>query len=622
MPLLPLSLELLGVPVIRVAGQPGSAELYWRKHLALLARLALAPGMRASRAMLQDLLWPGPDESRGRRSLNEAIRRLRVHLGADRISGTRDTVELCPRALDVDVLTEPGPSGLRGELLEGIQLHDAPEFEEWLAIERHRIALRDANAVLRLASRLVESGEVEQAAALAGEVTRRHPLSCDAATTAMRAAALAGRRDDALDIHRSLHRALMDAGETVPREVDALAQRIRDAGPAPCVSARPVLLVGRERERIMLTRAVNDATHGRATLLLVTGDAGSGRTSLLALASAAAALGGAVVRARALPHDVSTPWSLLRALLRNGLANLPGVPAVQPDVLALLAWFSPALASRIPPRRPVDEGEVADAFANLLDAVTDEQPLVLLVDDGDCADAASLDALRVALVGAPGRPLALVLATAPLTAESPPAVISLAATVGRGVAGCRIDLAPLDASSLRTLVEQLAPWCQDEPARDRLVRRLLHETGGEPLMSVTLLESLQELASMRPELLCWPVPQHTFESPLPVPVPPVLRMAMLGRIARLDPEDRYLLGVAAWLGVRIDPGTLARAAGVARVEPALARLERARLVVLDESGYAFAAPLYAQLLASECLTPGERRNLTLARRGSFSRASA
>ena len=90
----------------------------------------------------------------------------------------------------------------------------------------------------------------------------------------------------------------------------------------------------------------------------------------------------------------------------------------------------------------------------------------------------------------------------------------------------------------------------------------------------------------------------------------------------LSREAVCCVGVAAWLGVRIDPGTLARAAGVARVEPALARLERARLVVLDESGYAFAAPLYAQLLASECLTPGERRNLTLARRGSFSRASA
>ena len=66
MPLLPLSLELLGVPVIRVAGQPGSAEVYWRKHLALLARLALAPGMRASRAMLQDLLWSLPVLSGGR----------------------------------------------------------------------------------------------------------------------------------------------------------------------------------------------------------------------------------------------------------------------------------------------------------------------------------------------------------------------------------------------------------------------------------------------------------------------------------------------------------------------------------------------------------------------------
>ncbi len=622
MPLLHLSLTLLGVPVIGLNGEPAPAELYWRKHLALLARLALAPGMRVSRAMLQDLLWPGPDESRGRRSLNEALRRLRVHLGADRIAGARDSVELSPRALDVDALVEPGLRGLRGELLEGFHLHDAPEFDEWLALERHRIAHRDAAAVLRLASRLVESGEVAHAAALSQDVARRNPLSCDAALIAMRATALEGRRDEALEIHRSLQRALSDAGEPVPREVELLAHRIRDAGPTPSASTRPVLLVGREGERTTIARALDEATRGRATLLLVTGDAGSGRTSLLGHAHATAALAGAVVRARALPHDDSTPWSLLRALLRSGLSTLPGVLAVPPEVLSLLAWFSPSLASRIPARRPEDEGDVADALASLLDAVTDEQALVLIVDDGDHADAASLDALRAALMVSPARPLALVIATDPPSADSPPAVLSLAATVGRGVAGCRLDLGPLDAASLRALVQQLAPWCEDESARDRLVRRLLHETGGELLMSVTLLESLQELAAMRTELLRWPVPQHTFESPLPVPVPHVLRMALLGRIARLDSPDRYLLGVAAWLGVRIDPGTLARAAGVLRVEPALARLERARLVVLDESGYAFAAPLYAELLASECLTAGERRSLSLARVGTLSRASA
>lgn len=618
--MLHLSLTLLGAPQVRVGGAPGCAELHWRKHIALLARLALAPGMRVARPALQDLLWPGPDDAHSRRSLNEAVRRLRNLLGVDRFRNGRDCIELSPDLLEVDVASPSRRDGLHGEFLEGVIIPDSPAFEDWVTRERHRLSMLDAARVLRDAAARLEGGDLPDAARLAGAVIERHPLHIQANLLAMRALALSGRRDEALELHRALQRALAEVSEELPREVEALARRLQashaEAQPAP---RKAVPLVGRERERAIIARAIGDAARGTAVLVLITGDAGSGRTSLLNLAANAGGLDGAVLRTRCLPDDEATPWSLLRALLRAGLAGLPGAPAVAPDVLALLAWFSPALAARVAPRAPADEGDVVDALAGLLAALTDEQPVFIVVDDARYADGQSLDAIHGTLVALPTRALGVIMALDVPSTDTPLQLLHLTAALGRGIAGCRVDLGPLSPGELRDLVVELAPWCADEPSRDRLVRRLQKETGGELLMSVTLLESLQELASMRSEMLCWPVPQHTLESPLPVGVPVVLRMAMLGRIARLDEADRRLLGVAAWLGPRIDTAILAEVAGAPAVDAALARLERARLITLDDEGYAFPAPLYAELYASECLTRGERRRLALTRESVTSR---
>jgi hypothetical protein len=288
------------------------------------------------------------------------------------------------------------------------------------------------------------------------------------------------------------------------------------------------------------------------------------------------------------------------------------VLAVPPSLLGVLAWFAPGLAERVPPRPPADEGEVGDALASLLRGVGDEQPLFVAVDDADRADRVSLEAIRLALAGLRDVPVTVALTAEPLSTASPPALLNLAASLGRNVAGVRVQLEPLTPEETAELDDGMAGWCTEGEDRRRLARRLYHETGGDPLMSVTLLEALQDLAGMRREMLRWPAPQHTLESPLPVAVPAVLRMAILGRVAALDAGDRHVLGVAAAGGVRLDPCLIARRAGLGQeeVEAALVRLERARLVLSDSDGFAFPAPLYAELLAHECLTPGERRALT------------
>jgi hypothetical protein len=79
------------------------------------------------------------------------------------------------------------------------------------------------------------------------------------------------------------------------------------------------------------------------------------------------------------------------------------------------------------------------------------------------------------------------------------------------------------------LVTAMAPWCDESSARNRLVRRLMVETAGLPLLAVALLRSLSESIALRERAVVWPPPEETFESLLPVEVPQLVRSAVLAQ---------------------------------------------------------------------------------------------
>src|SRR5438270_108341 len=100
----PLELQCFGVPTARLAGGPAPPEVLRRKHLALLVYLALSPNRRRTRAHLVGVLWPETGDARARHSLNEAIRRLRAHVGESRLGSDGDSILLRVDALAVDAL--------------------------------------------------------------------------------------------------------------------------------------------------------------------------------------------------------------------------------------------------------------------------------------------------------------------------------------------------------------------------------------------------------------------------------------------------------------------------------------------------------------------------------------
>jgi hypothetical protein len=141
------------------------------KVRALLTYLALEPDQHHRREELARLLWSEMPQAAAQNNLRVVLHRLRETLdktqpgaGAMLLASTRQTVQLHPAALQVDVTTfqallaacsahahgdlstceeclvrlTQAVALYRGELLAGISLADAPAFEEWLLL-RHTL---------------------------------------------------------------------------------------------------------------------------------------------------------------------------------------------------------------------------------------------------------------------------------------------------------------------------------------------------------------------------------------------------------------------------------------------------------------------------------------------------
>ena len=177
-----LVIRLIGRPEISHDGR--ARALGGHKPWALLAYLLLA-SRPPTRRELAERLWPEADDPlaalrwallQARRAIApdgriaEHAGRLEVELPADALVDARAVLS---RALEPPDAASLGT----GELLEGFAFDDAPDFDEWLVLERQRVAsaLREA---LRWAATLLARSSPDDALALAERALALDPL-CD-----------------------------------------------------------------------------------------------------------------------------------------------------------------------------------------------------------------------------------------------------------------------------------------------------------------------------------------------------------------------------------------------------------------------------------------------------------
>ena len=180
-----------------------------------------------------------------------------------------------------------------GDLLEGVQVDDAPEFEQWLLVERERLRALAVETLQRLVGYSVEWGDYAPGLDYARRLLKLEPWLEEAHRQRMRLLALGGQRAAALAQYETCRRVLAEELNTEPgHETQALYESLRagtEKNRAELAASRHKLppqstpFVGRAEELTRLAALLANPTCRLITLL---GPGGIGKTRLAVRAAA------------------------------------------------------------------------------------------------------------------------------------------------------------------------------------------------------------------------------------------------------------------------------------------------------------------------------------------------
>ncbi len=289
-------------------------------------------------------------------------------------------------------------------------------------------------------------------------------------------------------------------------------------------------LVGREREQSVLRRALDEMLAGHGSLVLVSGEAGIGKTTLIEwlvrLAENADCL---VLWGRAYDLSVTPPYGPWVELARRHEADghQPPLPDFLVDPEALVALGS--------------QERLLNEATGFFRSVAAQRPLLLILDDLHWADHASLDLLRfLARQVSNHRLLLIAIYRGDELARDHP-LYRLLPLLVREAAAIRLGLQRLNETEQRCLIRQ--HYTLSAADEQRLEKYLYARAEGNPLYLGELLRTLEEQRALQPSANGWHL------GPLEkVRVPDLLVQVIEGRLSRLSEQTRELLNVAAVIG--------------------------------------------------------------------------
>jgi len=510
-----LFLRTLGVPAL-FAPNGDPIRFRVKKHVALLVYLAVEQRGSHRRDQLVSLLWPRASASDGRHSLSTALSVLRARLGRAAIETSQDTIRLAGGtiALDLtrleagDVLAdETRPELEVAAFLDGFDIPDADEFLRWSEREQARLLPAILKAMVVLIDRCRRTADSRTMERLADRMMALDPLSEEAVRAKMESRAFDGDRLTALRVFEEWKDVLARELGAVPSElVEGIAVRLRRRGWERSASDRiPSVrtdqwrgrpFIGRQAEYRVLYEGWERTQRGEPGHALVRGDSGVGKTTLVERLSTAAGLEGASVsRVQCYELEREIPYSVVSGLL-VGLLDRPGVTATSPEALAELGRIVPQIRERfsnLP--SPLDsQGEtvrvrLADAMHEMILAIAEEHPVILVVDDLHLADDASLAVLHLVIRRAKTQPIMVVLAVRPgELGQSPQAARLLE---GAGSLGFHTSsVLPMSEEDSNALLESL--FRSGEPRPTGSARwALLKAAAGHPMVLELLVQDWQ-----------------------------------------------------------------------------------------------------------------------------------
>ena len=630
-------IRLCGPVMVGVGGRRLDGGLPGRQGRLLFAYLTLNRNRGCPRDELIDVLWPEGPPAAADSALSALLSKLRRALGDGVLTGrgelrlhldeVRVDIEASAAAiLEAEAAMEAGDHALAAERARNALSTDLQTFLPdadggWAAEQRREletIRLRAletlAEAGLRQGGR--ELGAAEQAARAAIAAA---PFRESSHRLLMEVHEAAGNPAEALRAFEELRSLLREELGTTPGPAAmSVFERVLRGEPPPVHrAAAPVAavagpaweatswpaplavavdrhaLVGRAVELAFLERCWVEASEGQRALVLLTGDAGIGKTRLAAELAAHAHDDGAVVIYGRFDEETLTPYQPVVEMLRGWSAGAPldslrerlGPRAAELGIL--LPEFGPPPADHLTPgsitgpEADAQRYRFFDAVAALIGEVGADAPVVLIFDDLHWADRPTLQLLRH-LVRSPAPRRVLFLGTyreSEISDRHP--LHELIGDLRREGTLRRLELTGLAEPEVGELVAELA----SAPATSSFVHALAGETEGNPFFIEEVVRHIRDTAGALSE-------EMTLEE---AGVPDGVREVTARRLRRLSEPTRAVLLVASVIGREFDYDVLTAVVPQAGDELVEALEEGVEARVLREAGhvgrYAFAHAL-------------------------------
>ncbi|MFG2002154.1 BTAD domain-containing putative transcriptional regulator [Spirillospora sp. NPDC048911] len=550
-----LSIGLFG-PLEVADGSGTRLDLGTRKQRALVAMLALEPGRVVSLDRLIQELWAGEPPAGATRTLQAYIAHLRKVLEPDRAPRTPPQVLLtrepgyllavAPGQVDLErfaAWAEEGRRALaRGAHAETLQILDRAldlwrgeplgEFADQEFAQPVIAKLTEVRAVARedrLEARLA-LGEAATSVPELEALVEEHPYRERAWALLVLALYRSGRQADALAALRRVRTRLdADLGLQPGPELRRLEQAVFDQSadlevpaverPAPAEQppgrerrAASGGLIGRAGQLSRADERLGEVRRGRGGVLLVTGEAGIGKSRLAReIAEQAVARGFRVAQGGCVDGTAPAFWPWIQ-VLRDADAD-------------------PALLSA--ERKSADpDAALYEVYERVVAALTgsgDGAPLMVLLEDLHWADVSSLRLLAYVADAVVRRPVLIVATLRAEPGDHPDQLRAVLGSLSRLEGTEYAEMSPFDAGEVSAYLR--ARGIAEQPG---LVDVLLERTGGNPFY-------LGEVLRLRES-----------ERGLPDAVPQGAREVIERRVTKLPEETRRLLRAAAVVGAEAD----------------------------------------------------------------------
>lgn len=603
-----------------------------RRQLSILALMLINANHVVSVDRFVDILWPSSSPPKAAAALHVAISRLRRTLERDRP----------PRGSPSLLVSRPGGYLLQLER----ESFDVTRFEDLVASARDISEEHPARAYELLRSALdlwrgapyedfvydgfaaMEIARLQECAAGAEEdwfevglvlsrhvellsrletVASEHPLRERVHGQLMLALYRAGRQAEALAAYQRLRRNLVEElGLEPSRELQGLESAILRHDPrlevlrGPVPESAPLRLrpqagiVGRDGDITRLLEAFDTTARGRGSVVLVEGEAGIGKSSLMnAFLSAAvrARPDALILQGRCTEAGTAAPFWPWTQVLREliGAVGLSGLAAAAGQQMPALGPVLPDLpadpSGSVEPMH-VRQVRACAALTSVVASIPEERPTVIALDDLHCADELSLRAFVAIAQETSRTSLLLVAAYRPDGVSGHHPMVSALADLHRSTNVNRLRLGRLSADE----VERLIAGVTDRAASPAVVSAVFDRTGGNPFFTVELAILLAQTGSLdEPD-------GDRARTAVPAGVQEVLR----ARLSVLSRPAYDLLVAGAVMGRDFDMRVAADACGVDGAE-ALDHIEEARRAGLVVEGDQAGDVQFSHVLIADAL---------------------